>query len=109
MEAARQAIPLRSLADASERRLEGLLARWRPIGGAQGIGQVMRADEHRIEAGYGINLVGDLHSLDVLGLDHDQDFLVSAFVILLGRGTEVQGMHTSADGSISPRRVLGRG
>ena len=81
---------LGGLADAGQRGLEDFLAGERSIGSTHRVGQVVGADENGIQAGYRVDLVGDLDGFDVLGLDDDQDLVVGPFVIFLGRGAELR-------------------
>ncbi len=108
MEAARQVIPLSGLADPRERGLESFLAGERAVGRPHRVAQVVGTDEYGVEAGHGIDLVGDLDRIDVLGLDDDEDLVVGAAVVFLGRCAEIERVHAAADRSIAARWVLGR-
>ena len=109
VEPAGKPVALGGFADAGERRLEQLLSGLRAVGGPHRISQVVRADEDGIDTGHRIDLVGDLHRLDVLGLNDDEDLVIRLAVVLGGGGPEIQGVHASADGAVAARWVLGGG
>ena len=48
----------------------------RVVGGPHRAGEVVGADEDGVDAGDGIDRVGDLDGGDVLGLDDDEDLVV---------------------------------
>ena len=79
------------------------------VGGSHRVGQVVGADEDGVDAGDGVDLVGDLDGLDVLGLDDDEDLVVGVLVVLLGRAAVVDGVQAAADRAVAARGVLGRG
>src|SRR5947209_1856209 len=75
------------------------------VGAAHAGGQVVEGDEDGVDAGHGKDGVGGLEGLDVLALEHDEDLVVGAGVVLVGGGAEVEGVDAAADAAVAERRV----
>ena len=69
---------------------------------------IWQTDEHGVEAGHGIDLVGDLNGRDMLGLDYNEDLVVGTAVVFLGRRAEIERVHPAPDGAIAARGILAR-
>ena len=101
--ARRDLVPLAAREDVRERLLERLRRGRLAVGVAHARGQVVRADEDRVDAGHGEDLVGVPHRLDVLALEDDEDLVVGLRVVVGGGGGEVQGVDAAADAARLPR------
>ena len=79
VQAAGDAGSLGRLADPRQGRLEqSPCSGGVPSAASHRVAQVVGTDEHGVDAGHGVDLVGDLDGLDVLGLDDDEDLVVGA-------------------------------
>ena len=101
--------PLAARQDVRQRLLEHLGRRRLAVGVAHARGQVVRADEDRVDAGHREHLVEVPHRLDVLALEDDEHLVVGLRVVVGGRGGEVQRVDAAADAAVAARRVQARG
>jgi glycosyltransferase involved in cell wall biosynthesis len=106
VQAGRDPVSDRRLANAGEGVFHLLLAGRSAVRSAHGPSEVVGTDEDRVDAGDGVNLIGNLDSGDVLGLDHNQDLVVRSFVVFLGSAPIVQVVQAATDGPVSLGRVF---
>src|SRR5262249_57077983 len=84
----------------------GRLAAWRLVVlAAHAGGQVVGADENRVDAADREDRVGILDRLDMLALQDNEQFVVDVIVIIVGGGSEVQGVHAAAHRPSAERRI----
>src|SRR5207245_6010327 len=87
----------------------GLAARGLAVGAAHAGGQVVGADENRVDAGHGENGVGILDGGDVLALQHHENLVVGAGKVFVGGGVEVESVDGTADTAVADGRIFGGG